>query len=289
MKFVLRRLICISIAFWTVGSTTLSVQAAETRTCERASQESQPSEDRVQPRGSISCEATTSHAIPGTTGSPGDPVRSGPAPPTYSYEVPVTQEDGTRCTVSRTRELPEALGDSLLPPEAAGAIVEDTANILADFAPCPEALRSATPSSPPRVIAARYWEEIPLPAPDPYIAPGRAITGLASFLETRGTLSFDYENPTTIAGPLTIAASGRYEVDWGDGIGSGPYAVEGGPWPDGSIVHTYTDVGTYDVVVRIAWTATWNLGGASGTLYELRTESTIEDFPVGQLQAVVVG
>jgi len=140
----------------------------------------------------------------------------------------------------------------------------------------------------PRTYAVRYWQDIPLPDPHPYIAPGRAITGLFAYLETRGTTTHTYSEPNTPFGPLTIVATGRYYVDWGDGTHTGPHAAEGGPWPDGDIKHGYIHVGAYDVVVTERWTATWNFGEQSGTLDELRTVGRIEDFPVQQIQAVVL-
>jgi len=137
------------------------------------------------------------------------------------------------------------------------------------------------------MVAARYWERIPLPKPQPAIAPGRAITGKLAYLETKGELSYTYTN-NSIFGPVEIVAKGSYMVDWGDGETSGPYSFEGQPWPDGQITHEYIDVGTYDVVVTESWTATWKLGGESGTLRTLQTTGRIDNFPVQQIQAVVI-
>ena len=72
----------------------------------------------------------------------------------------------------------------------------------------------------------------PLPTPSPYIAPGRAITGMYAYMETRGTTTHTYTEPDTPFGPLTIVAKGRYFVDWGDGTHTGPHSAEGGPWPE---------------------------------------------------------
>jgi len=163
---------------------------------------------------------------------------------------------------------------------------------------CPDNLLGSPPSSSgqgigtapatPESYAADFWQRTPLPKPTPYIAPGRAITGLFAYLETRGTTTHTYTEPNTPFGPLTIVATGRYYVDWGDGTHTGPHAAEGGPWPDGDIKHEYIHIGSYDVVVTERWTATWNFGEQSGTLDELRTVGRIEDFPVQQIQAVVL-
>ncbi len=137
------------------------------------------------------------------------------------------------------------------------------------------------------MVARRYWELIPQPAPRPKIAPGRAISGKLAYLETNGETRHMYTS-RTIFGPLEIAAQGAYSVDWGDGEASGPYRFEGEPWPDGRITHEYQNIGTYDVVVTERWTATWSLGGQRGVLRGLQTIGRIDDFPVGQIQAVIL-
>ncbi len=76
-------------------------------------------------------------------------------------------------------------------------------------------------------------------------------------------------------------------VDWGDGEKSGPYAFEGEPWPNGRINHDYLSVGAYDILVTERWTATYHFSGEIGVLRTLQTTGWIEDFPVGQIQAVI--
>jgi hypothetical protein len=140
----------------------------------------------------------------------------------------------------------------------------------------------------PAQIAALAWQQVSLPTPQPRIAPGRAIVGKDAFLETRGQLQFTHTEPTPL-GELRIDAIGRYHVDWGDGEQSGPHSIEGKPWPDGEIKHEYQRVGTYDVVITERWTATWQLGGEGGSLLGGQTSGRIDDFPVQQIQAVIVG
>jgi hypothetical protein len=160
-------------------------------------------------------------------------------------------------------------------------------NLLGD----PETNSSGEPGPPPvtpQSYAESYWNEVPLPTPEPYIAPGRAITGMFAYLETRGGTAHTYTEPNTPFGPMTVVAKGKYYVDWGDGTRTGPHSAEGGPWPDGKIKHEYLHIGEYDVVVTERWTATWSFGDQSGTLDELRTVGRIDDFPVQQIQAVVL-
>jgi hypothetical protein len=81
-------------------------------------------------------------------------------------------------------------------------------------------------------------------------------------------------------------------VDWGDGTvpaWTGPYEQEGRPYPNGTISHTYDNVGAVTVTVQEVWTATWRLGAAFGNLTALHTTSTIPDFPVRPVQAVLTG
>jgi hypothetical protein len=137
------------------------------------------------------------------------------------------------------------------------------------------------------MIAMRYWEQVPLPKPAPYIAPGRAITGKVAYLETNGKITETYTNSMTPYGQLVIVASGSYEVDWGDGTAPKSHAFEGEAWPHGRITHVYEDVGSYDIVVTERWTATWSLGGQQGRLRALATSGTIDNLPVEQIQAVV--
>ena len=167
--------------------------------------------------------------------------------------------------------------------------VLDIHGLPLEFPPCPEqppAPGEPAPVETPSMIARRYWERVPLPRPQPAIAPGRAITGKLAYLETRGEIGHTYTNDT-VFGQLVIVATGSYVIDWGDGETSGPHSFEGKPWPDGQITHDYLNVGTYDVVVTERWTATWRLGGESGVLRTLQTTGRIDDFPVEQIQAVI--
>ncbi|MGH9281204.1 MAG: hypothetical protein ACRD12_24365 [Acidimicrobiales bacterium] len=164
---------------------------------------------------------------------------------------------------------------------------EENSNLYTDYPPCP--LEPGTPANldTPQAFAARFWETVPLPRPNPYIAPGWAITGKLAYVETRGKVSETYTNANTPFGTLEITATGRYYVDWGDGEASGPHSMEGKPWPEGQITHDYIWARTYDIVVTERWTATWRFGSNTGVLRELRTTGRIDDFPARQIQVVV--
>lgn len=176
--------------------------------------------------------------------------------------------------------------ESTLAPPGGGALGQGEFYGVYPACPAPPAQPGQpAPAQTSLTLAVDYWERIPLPKPQPHIAPGRAITGKLAYLETHNEIRHVYTNET-VFGPLEIVATGRYHVDWGDST-TGTYEGEGGPWPDGSITHQYIDVGSYDVVVTERWTATWRLGGEGGVLRQLQTVGRIDDFPVQQIQAVV--
>jgi hypothetical protein len=137
----------------------------------------------------------------------------------------------------------------------------------------------------PGEVAEQFWGEIPLPKPQPRIAPGYAITGKRAYLETNGVLAQPFSRETPL-GTLTLEAKGTYTVDWGDGTTTGPHDLEGAAWPDGGISHVYAHRGTVTVTVTEAWEATWRLAGQSGTLTGLSTNAAITDFPIQEVQAV---
>ncbi|HET9732418.1 MAG TPA: hypothetical protein VFP54_07045 [Acidimicrobiales bacterium] len=125
-----------------------------------------------------------------------------------------------------------------------------------------------------------------LQAPEPSIKPGYAITGNRAFLETGSPASRTFTHGTPL-GNLTIAAQGTFYVDWGDGTPrSGPFDTSGAAYPNGTITHVWEDTGRYTVTVYEQWTATWSLGGQTGTLTGLQTTGTLPNFEVRQLESV---
>lgn len=220
-----------------------------------------------------------------STGGSSSTSSSGPAKRYIPYDHLKVGPDGKVCIEILYGEDP--------PPPSSTPLGVAHSDFMTDLYPmCPaepeQPARAGAPASvdTPLVVATTYWERVPLPKPQPYIAPGRAITGKLAYLETRNATTFTYTNETPF-GPLEIVATARYYVDWGDGNNTGPHSTEGGPWPDGTITHQYIDVGSYDVVVTERWTATWRLAGSSGILRELRSVGRIQNFPVQQIQAVI--
>lgn len=169
----------------------------------------------------------------------------------------------------------------------------DWQQVSLQYPPCPGPAPSGAGGppavAPPGAVAASFWQDHGvnlLSRPGPHIAPGYALTGNPGYLETGAQLAQSFSDPTP-AGTLDISAHGQLYVDWGDGSGwSGPYDTPGAPWPTGTITHVWADVGRYDVVVQERWSATWSLGGASGSLTSLQTQGSIPAFEVRQLESV---
>jgi hypothetical protein len=262
-----------------------------------------PSRDPMTPRvcvesavqGAAECEMSAAGALvgpPGVTGTSRAHVPAGFSGASTTRYVPydrlTTGPDGEACMTTGYHEEGAVPADGVV-ANPANQQPFIYANLAASYPPCPEAPRrpgEAAPVETRTMVAARYWERIPLPAPRPVIAPGRAITGMTAYLETNGQVAHTYTNET-VFGPLVIEATGSYTVDWGDGETSGPHGYEGGPWPQGRITHDYLHVGAYDIVVTERWTATWSLGGERGVLRTLQTTGRIDGFPVQQIQAVI--
>ena len=153
--------------------------------------------------------------------------------------------------------------------------------------PCPEPVGAPVVASSPAIEAARFWQQMDLPALAPKIAPGMALVGLPAYLETGGAPTVT-DGGDTPFGPLSITATRSVTVAWDDGFGSttGPHAGSGGPHPGGDITWEYGRSGPRDVAVTQTWTATWSVGGASGTFTGRGTTSTLFGFPVEEVQAV---
>jgi hypothetical protein len=150
---------------------------------------------------------------------------------------------------------------------------------------CPGSAEAVTTT--PLIEATRFWRTMSLPDLEPRIAPGRALVGWPTYLETGGEASVAAGADTPL-GPLTITASRRTTVDWDDGPGSvtGPHDGSGGPHPTGDITWVYGRSGPRDIAVTQTWTATWRIGSATGTLGGRGTTATLAAFPVEQVQAV---
>lgn len=80
----------------------------------------------------------------------------------------------------------------------------------------------------PRVALERALRAFPMPPLDPWITPGRGITGKRAYLQPGGV----HERTWTrrmLGGTVTVeAAHTAYDVDWGDGDPARRYPEPGG-------------------------------------------------------------
>jgi hypothetical protein len=139
------------------------------------------------------------------------------------------------------------------------------------------------PALDPEMVRQVIVAQLPLPAPA--IDPGRAITGLRSYLDVGAPTSWGVGIDGDIL-PIRvdIDATAQYRVDWGDGTVA-TYASSGGPYPDGDITHVYSDAGDLTVTVTPIWTVSWVGGGLDVTFTAELAPSTV-DLPVGEVQSV---
>lgn len=146
---------------------------------------------------------------------------------------------------------------------------------------------SAPVTVSPAAAAQIAWERlVRLEKPSPRIQPGEAITGKPAYLEIGGSRTGSWHFDEFGFG-IDLSATSTYEVDWGDGTTSHGVTSIGGPWPSGDVRHVYTDAGRFTVTVRQVWSATYVINGSGGTVPgTLRTQGTIADFPVVEVQAV---
>ena len=131
----------------------------------------------------------------------------------------------------------------------------------------------------PALEAADLYRRIPLPAPTPYVHPGRLPVGFDAYLETGAPRQQTYGPEPTPFGDLYLEMAAQIYVDWDDPHDDvdgeeGPYAGSPGPHPDGEITHPYQYDGLYEITVRYVWTANWSLGADSGTLWGIETSGT---------------
>jgi hypothetical protein len=132
--------------------------------------------------------------------------------------------------------------------------------------PAPAAAPAPPPPTPAQVAAEAWQHEIPLPHPTLTVAPGEAMVGRLAYLQLGGPRTVQWSG-VALGVPVEITATSTYVVDWGDGTSpDAGITTQGGPWPTGTITHAYQNAGDYTITATQRWTATWNAGGAAGTI-----------------------
>jgi hypothetical protein len=222
---------------------------------------------------------------PGAAGSGAAPGPSALGTGGFAAYVPTlsTAPVGSACYQVSAQAYPsQALANAIT-----AAYWQQWSVLVGRYPACPSA---ASPALAAWALAASWWlsegRDL-LPRPSPWVAPGYALAGHPGYLEARVQLRPVFDNPTPL-GDLRVAAWGQVWVDWGDAGGwQGPFATAGGPWPDGTLTHTWDWAGTYDLKVQVRWGATWALAGQTGQLGGLATDGELPGFQVRQLEAVL--
>jgi hypothetical protein len=132
--------------------------------------------------------------------------------------------------------------------------------------------------------------------PEPVIPPGFALTGMPAYLVTGDQHALYHEDELSVhVGPFTftvqVVAEGTTTVDWGDGSEPVTYSVPGRAYPDGEVMHIYTDKGEVSVVVTDSWEITFNVVSPVQITDVVTAElasDVIEAFEVNEYRAVRV-
>lgn len=118
---------------------------------------------------------------------------------------------------------------------------------------------------PPQVIGGVIRDTVTdvLPRPEPSVPPGYALTGMPAYLVTDHALDYGPTRHDVDLEVMQVTVEVRGEatttVDWGDGSEPRTYDQPGHPYPDGQVVHTYTDTGTATVEITDTWRLTYDV------------------------------
>lgn len=150
----------------------------------------------------------------------------------------------------------------------------------------------ADPSGPARA----FVRLIPIPEPVPEIAPGIAVTGLPAYLVIGNQDEFTVTETLEGFGVMQVTLEPvAFDVIWGDGhterVADGRTGVgweQSQSNPEAAISHIYTGRDPDTVVsVEAEWLATWSVGGFSGIVSGLSTDTSFA-LPVQEYRAVRV-
>jgi hypothetical protein len=155
---------------------------------------------------------------------------------------------------------------------------------------CPVDPREAVP---PAVLrdAVQHTIRDHLPRPELEVPPGYALTGMPAFLVTNHQLEYGPVSHSVDLGvavlQVTVEGTGTTQVDWGDGTVA-TYLSPGTPWPDGQVVHTYSDSGHVTITVTDTWQVTYRVPtlGIVDSVQAPLPSRTLDDLSVQQIQSV---
>jgi hypothetical protein len=113
------------------------------------------------------------------------------------------------------------------------------------------------------------------------------ICGVEHSLDLHMRMERVFEDGDAPYGTLNIHAYAKAVVDWGDGS-HGMYFTSGGPFPNKSIAHAWTDRGYYNINATATWSAAWSMGPYSGVLAGIPATGSIDNFRVWEAQAMII-
>ncbi len=136
----------------------------------------------------------------------------------------------------------------------------------------------------------QYWSAVVKPPPPSplQVKPGKMLVAFTAYLEIGGDPNPSWSLTNPIGPTITIRATPRYVVSWGDGA-SLETDSQGVPYPGGpgEITHAYRDDGNKTITVRAYWRGEWSAGGDGGQLPELPVPTSSDlNLPVESAEAV---
>jgi hypothetical protein len=138
-----------------------------------------------------------------------------------------------------------------------------------------------------------YFSRTMLPTPRPEIsAQNGGICGVVHTVDLHMPTELLHRDMATPFGALSLHIYGRVIMNWGDGKRE-VHLTGGGPYPNSSIKHSWTDRGNYDIEAHADWIANYTLGPYNGVTYSgvltgISTEGSIENFKVWEAQAMLI-
>lgn len=155
--------------------------------------------------------------------------------------------------------------------------------------PCPPGVGGGMTPAIAQAMVRELLHTEPLPRPSLDVPPGRAMVGMPAYLVTDHVLEHELAPRTLHVGltsfSLSWQASGVSRVDWGDGTVTS-HTVGGAAWPEGEVVHTYREDGTFDVSVTDTWTIDYRVGPITGRIVETLEPVVLRGLEVEQRQAI---
>ncbi|MDA8024948.1 MAG: hypothetical protein M0T78_00170 [Actinomycetota bacterium] len=126
---------------------------------------------------------------------------------------------------------------------------------------------------------ARYAITRALPIPNPSFDPPFTLVSIPAYLSTGATLS-DHLDLMTSFGRVIANATGVLNINFGDRSPTLTTTSAGGPYPSGTILHTWLTAGCFDVNITENWTVNYEIPNGSGQITGITTAASIPNYCV---------